>query len=101
MGGVDPKSGRYFFGGQSSGPVFTFTSYDPVTHAPVEFEPHGAPASAPASVTAWVNEIAALTKAFRAQTEKTNYCAVGSLKSNLGHLNTAAGVAGSWGRIST
>jgi len=33
MGGVDPKSGRYFFGGQSNGTVFTFTSYDPVTSA--------------------------------------------------------------------
>lgn len=32
MGGVDPKSGRYFFGGQLDAPTnFTFTSYDPAT----------------------------------------------------------------------
>jgi len=37
-------------------------------------------------------EIAALTKAF--QTEKTGFCAIGSLKSNIGHTDAAAGVAG-------
>ncbi|BAY25367.1 beta-ketoacyl synthase [Calothrix sp. NIES-2100] len=39
-------------------------------------------------------EIAALTQAFRQTTDKKGFCAVGSLKSNLGHLDTAAGVAG-------
>jgi acyl transferase domain-containing protein/acyl carrier protein len=39
-------------------------------------------------------EIAALTKVFRAQTTKQGYCAIGSLKSNIGHLDAAAGVAG-------
>lgn len=39
-------------------------------------------------------EIAALTQAFRVQTSKKNYCSVGSLKSNIGHLDAAAGVAG-------
>ncbi|NET03599.1 MAG: SDR family oxidoreductase [Symploca sp. SIO2B6] len=39
-------------------------------------------------------EIAALTKAFRASTQKQNFCAIGSVKSNFGHLNTAAGVIG-------
>ncbi|WP_050570231.1 type I polyketide synthase [Dickeya dadantii] len=39
-------------------------------------------------------EIAALTNAFRQHTDKIRYCALGSLKSNLGHLNSAAGVAG-------
>jgi acyl transferase domain-containing protein len=39
-------------------------------------------------------EIAALTQAFRTGTEKKGFCAVGSVKTNLGHLSTAAGVAG-------
>ncbi len=39
-------------------------------------------------------EVAALTQAFRTQTEAKNYCAVGSLKTNIGHTDAAAGVAG-------
>ncbi|NEO45631.1 MAG: type I polyketide synthase, partial [Moorea sp. SIO4A3] len=39
-------------------------------------------------------EIAALTKAFRYSTEKKGFCAIGSLKSNIGHLDAAAGIAG-------
>jgi acyl transferase domain-containing protein len=39
-------------------------------------------------------EIAALTKAFRAGTKRKAYCAIGSVKTNIGHLDTAAGVAG-------
>jgi amino acid adenylation domain-containing protein/non-ribosomal peptide synthase protein (TIGR01720 family) len=39
-------------------------------------------------------EISALTRAFRLSTERTGYCAIGSLKTNVGHLNTAAGVSG-------
>lgn len=38
-------------------------------------------------------EIAALTKAFRAHTAKSGYCAIGSLKPNIGHLDAASGVA--------
>jgi acyl transferase domain-containing protein len=38
-------------------------------------------------------EIAALTQAFRARTSRTGFCAVGSVKSNIGHLDCAAGVA--------
>lgn len=38
-------------------------------------------------------EISALTQAYRQTTEKTDYCAIGSVKTNIGHLDTAAGVA--------
>ncbi len=39
-------------------------------------------------------EIAALSQAYRAFTNKKQFCAIGSVKSNLGHLDAAAGVAG-------
>ena len=39
-------------------------------------------------------EIAALTQAFRASTEKKGFCALGSVKTNVGHLDSAAGVTG-------
>jgi acyl transferase domain-containing protein len=38
-------------------------------------------------------EIAALTQAFRYRTAKKGFCAVGSVKSNIGHLDAAAGIA--------
>ena len=38
-------------------------------------------------------EIAALSQVFRARTQKKRFCAIGSVKSNIGHLDTAAGVA--------
>ena len=37
-------------------------------------------------------EIAALTRAFRGYTGKTGFCAIGSVKSSVGHLDAAAGV---------
>jgi acyl transferase domain-containing protein/thioesterase domain-containing protein len=37
-------------------------------------------------------EIAALTQAFRVGTDKSGFCRVGSVKTNIGHLDTAAGV---------
>ena len=39
-------------------------------------------------------EVEALTRAFRATTTRTGFCALGSIKTNLGHLDTAAGVVG-------
>jgi amino acid adenylation domain-containing protein len=39
-------------------------------------------------------EIAALTQAFRSGTTRKNYCAIGSVKGNIGHLDAAAGVTG-------
>ena len=40
-------------------------------------------------------EVAALTEAFRqGGAERTGYCALGSVKTNIGHLDTAAGMAG-------
>jgi acyl transferase domain-containing protein len=38
-------------------------------------------------------EIAALTRVFRRTTEKKGFCAIGSVKSNVGHLQAAAGIA--------
>ncbi|MFN6559108.1 MAG: beta-ketoacyl synthase N-terminal-like domain-containing protein [Nostoc sp. ChiSLP01] len=38
-------------------------------------------------------EIAALTKAFRAFTQRNGFCAIGSVKPNIGHLDIASGVA--------
>ncbi|ASS74675.1 hypothetical protein CIG75_06615 [Tumebacillus algifaecis] len=39
-------------------------------------------------------EVAALTNAYRESTDRVGYCALGSLKTNMGHLDAAAGVAG-------
>ncbi|MEA5516071.1 type I polyketide synthase [Nodularia sp. UHCC 0506] len=38
-------------------------------------------------------EITALTEVFSAKTQKKNFCAIGSVKTNIGHLGPAAGVA--------
>jgi amino acid adenylation domain-containing protein len=38
-------------------------------------------------------EVEALTEVFRAASDRTGYCALGSVKTNIGHLDSAAGVA--------
>jgi iturin family lipopeptide synthetase A len=39
-------------------------------------------------------EVAALNRVFRDKTDKKGFCALGSVKTNIGHLDTAAGMAG-------
>jgi acyl transferase domain-containing protein len=39
-------------------------------------------------------EVQALTRAFRTSSQRQRYCALGSVKGNLGHLDAAAGVTG-------
>ncbi len=39
-------------------------------------------------------EVTALSKAFRMDTDRLQFCGIGSVKSNIGHLDAAAGVAG-------
>ncbi|QBR70716.1 non-ribosomal peptide synthetase [Beijerinckiaceae bacterium] len=39
-------------------------------------------------------EVAGLTKAFRATTDKKGFCAIGTVKTNIGHLDIASGVTG-------
>jgi acyl transferase domain-containing protein len=39
-------------------------------------------------------EVAALSSAFGAETDDTQWCALGSVKTNIGHLSAASGVAG-------
>ncbi|WPB75854.1 beta-ketoacyl synthase N-terminal-like domain-containing protein [Archangium violaceum] len=38
-------------------------------------------------------EVEALTRAFRSQTQRRGFCALGSVKANIGHLDAAAGIA--------
>jgi len=59
---------------------------DPETISYVECHGTGTPMGDPI-------EIAALSQAFGADGEHTGYCRIGSVKTNIGHLDTAAGVA--------
>ena len=60
---------------------------DPATISYIECHGTGTPLGDPI-------EIAALTQAFRAGTDAKAFCAIGAVKSNIGHLDSAAGVAG-------
>ena len=60
--------------------------FDPATITYVEAHGTGTPLGDPI-------EVAGLTQAFGATAGK-NFCAIGSVKTNIGHLDTAAGVAG-------
>jgi acyl transferase domain-containing protein len=53
------------------------------------FEAHGTGTKAGDPI-----EVAAASRAFRRWTSKTEFCAIGSVKSNIGHADAAAGVAG-------
>jgi acyl transferase domain-containing protein/acetyltransferase-like isoleucine patch superfamily enzyme/acyl carrier protein len=59
---------------------------NPETISYVETHGTGTPVGDPMEVTA-------LTQAYRAWTDKKGFCAIGSVKTNIGHLDTAAGVA--------
>ena len=61
--------------------------FDPATISYVEANGSATPVGDPI-------EIAALTQAFRAGTMEKEFSAIGCVKSNIGHTNTAAGAAG-------
>ncbi|MEM9214078.1 MAG: SDR family NAD(P)-dependent oxidoreductase [Cyanobacteria bacterium P01_F01_bin.150] len=63
------------------------TGIDPRTIGYVEAHGTGTPLGDPI-------EIKGLNKAFREYTADTQYCAIGSVKSNIGHTESAAGISG-------
>lgn len=67
--------------------ALTIADVNPETITYVETHGTGTPIGDPIEITA-------LTQAFKSFTKKKGYCRIGSLKSNIGHLDTAAGVAG-------
>src|SRR5581483_797589 len=60
---------------------------DPDTITYIETHGTGTPLGDPV-------EIEALTQAFRTGTQKKGFCAIGSVKTNIGHLDAAAGITG-------
>ena len=60
---------------------------DPATIGYVEAHGTGTPLGDPI-------EVEALTNAFRTYTDRTGFCRIGSIKTNIGHTAAAAGVAG-------
>jgi acyl transferase domain-containing protein len=64
-----------------------FADVDPDTLGLIEAHGTGTPMGDPI-------EVAALTQVFRETTSRRGFCALGSVKANIGHLDAAAGVAG-------
>ncbi|MCD4694443.1 polyketide synthase dehydratase domain-containing protein, partial [bacterium] len=60
---------------------------DPETISHIETHGTGTPTGDPI-------EIDGITRAFKKHTKKQQFCAVGSVKSNIGHLNSVSGMAG-------
>jgi phthiocerol/phenolphthiocerol synthesis type-I polyketide synthase E len=67
--------------------AMTSAGVDPGTVSYIEAHGTGTPLGDPI-------EVEALTKAFRLWTDRTGFCRLGSVKTNVGHLNAAAGVTG-------
>jgi len=67
--------------------ALTISGVDPETISYVETHGTGTAVGDPI-------EIAALTQAYAAHTEKRGFCGIGSVKGNIGHLGEAAGMAG-------
>ncbi|NJN67595.1 MAG: acyltransferase domain-containing protein, partial [Chloroflexaceae bacterium] len=72
---------------EAVGLALAMADVDPDTISYIEAHGTGTPLGDPI-------EVAALTQVFREYTQRTQYCAIGSVKANLGHLDAAAGVAG-------
>ncbi|HEX5757744.1 MAG TPA: SDR family oxidoreductase [Thermoanaerobaculia bacterium] len=67
--------------------VLEMTGIDPETLGYMEAHGTGTPLGDPI-------EMAALTRAFRAYTGRRKFCPIGSAKTNVGHLDRAAGITG-------
>lgn len=67
--------------------ALTIAGVNPETIGYVEAHGTGTPLGDPI-------EVAALTRVFRTHTEATGYCALGAVKSNVGHMESAAGIVG-------
>jgi non-ribosomal peptide synthase protein (TIGR01720 family) len=72
---------------EAIGLALAMADVDPDTISYVEAHGTGTPLGDPI-------EIAALTQVFREYTQRNQYCAIGSVKTNLGHLDAAAGITG-------
>ncbi|HYO13133.1 MAG TPA: amino acid adenylation domain-containing protein [Thermoanaerobaculia bacterium] len=66
--------------------AYTVADVDPGTLSYVEAHGTGTPVGDPI-------EVSALTRVFREHTEERGFCALGSVKANIGHLGAAAGIA--------